>query len=537
MNRPVAHPRLPAGSNPKALGIPKPSGHAGPPKRPQSPQSPQSQPHAKADPSLLPPHANPIGSALALAGLGLTALFLHGDTPVQIATFAAWGVLASLAITIGMDLRLGIRNVVRTDLMALMALYFLTLTEFLVNQLQFNSVAGLVSTRTAVTACILAYAGLIVGRHLVSPTRKNPFQSLFLQPVPSAVLFSIFWACVILGYANMLLSVKGNVLVMLDYFCEPRFVQPWQRGRLGDWKAMLYELNMMLYLIPPLGGVLIARRRKYPFAQIFFVALGVAFTLFYGFSSGTRNIFASYLVTFLIGYVFAADRRRQGREIAIITILSAVAMVASTKLMLDFRDVGLKDYILKGYYATSASNTQEGQSLAVDNNLYAISRVAEYFPRHHDYTGFEIPYLALIHPIPRVLWPGKPEGMSFSVEDIFAAKDYTVATSVVGEEYMMHGYITCFLMSVFFGACCAWWNLLASPKNSEFGILVYASGFFSAVITMRSMGWFSTALLPTAAGLLLGFIFLRQNRSAAMHPTRSPRPPGPARPRIAPTPR
>jgi hypothetical protein len=233
---------------------------------------------------------------------------------------------------------------------------------------------------------------------------------------------------------------------------------------------------------------------------------------------------------FVIGYCFAANRR-QVKEIVIIALCSAVAVVVSTKVMLDFRDVGLKDYIAEGYYKEPAHTHQEGQALAVDNNLYAISRMVEYFPRHHAYTGMEIPYLALIHPIPRVLWPGKPQGMSISVEDIFGANGWTVATSVVGEEYIMHGIPAVFLMSVLFGACCAWWNLLASPKNSEFGILVYASGFFSAVITMRSMNWFSTALLPTLAGLLIGYFFLSRYRRARFEAQVA------ARGRIAPAPR
>ena len=409
-----------------------------------------------------------------------------------------------------MDLRRGIHNVVRTDWMALMSLYFLTLTEFLVSQGQFNAVAGMESTHTAVIACIIAYAGMVIGRHFIPPTRKHRLHALFQQPMPSSVLFSLFWACVIIGYLNMLIAVNFNFSDLVQYFMQPRFAQPWQRGRLGDWKAMLYELSMVLYLVPPLGGILLARRNKHPKFQVFLVMLGVLFTMFYGFSSGTRNVFASYLVTFLIGYVFASHRR-QTKELFTITALTVVALLVSTKVMLDFRDVGLKDYLLKGYYK-DASHTEEGQSLAVDNNLYAISRVAEYFPQHHAYTGMEIPYLALIHPIPRAIWPSKPEGMSFSVEDIFGAEGWTVATSVVGEEYMMHGYVAVFLMSLFFGACCAGWNLLASPKNSEFGILVYASGFFSAVITMRSMNWFSTALLPTLAGLVIGYLFLLRHR-------------------------
>jgi oligosaccharide repeat unit polymerase len=508
MNRAVARPNAP---RPRRAGPPSPAA-----------------PAAAAEKSDIPPHPERIGSILCIIGLAATAYLLRGPTPEDVARFGAYGALISLGVSMAVDSRRGFHNVVRTDVMALMSLYFLTLAEFLVSQGQYNSVAAMEPTRTAVLACLCAFAGMVAGRHLIKPTRKHPLQALFQQPVPSSVLFSIFWGCVIIGYLNMLIAVKFDFVSLVQFFMQPRFAQPWQRGRLGDWKAMLYELSMLLYLVPPLGGILLARRRKHSALGVGLVMLGVLFTLFYGFSSGTRNIFASYLVTFLIGYVFAA-KRSQTKEILVITACAVVALVFSTKVMLDFRDVGLADYITKGIYK-EASHTEEGQTLAVDNNLYAISRVAEYFPQHHAFTGMEIPYLAIIHPIPRVLWPGKPEGMSITVEDIFGANGWTVATSVVGEEYIMHGFIAVFLMSVFFGACCAWWNLLASPKNSEFGILVYASGFFSAVITMRSMNWFSTALLPTLAGLLLGYLFLRQHRNHAAEA------PGPQK-RIAPAPR
>jgi oligosaccharide repeat unit polymerase len=513
MNRPVANPRP---ARPRA---------APPPAQKVSSKKKDTE---KVDDADMAPHPSIAGSILCLVGLSATAVLLHGVTPVEIASSGAIGVLLSLLVSMAMDMHLGgIRNLIRTDLMALLALYFLTLAEFLFDQTAYNNMAKLEPTRIATLACICAYAGMIVGRHLVPPTKKNPFQALFQQPMPSPVLFAIFWTCFGIGYLNMLLAVHGNVIEMVEWFMTPRFTQPWQRGTLGDWKAMLYETSMILYLVPPLGGILIGRRRKYPVIQVFLVLLGVIFTLFYGFSSGTRNLFASYLVTFMIGYAFAADRSRKW-ELIILTVVCAVTEVGSAKIMLEFRDIGLLDYVRDGDYHASA-RPQGEQTLAVDHNLYAISRMVEYFPRHHAYTNFEIPYLALIHPIPRVLWPNKPEGMSISVEDVVAAEGWTVATSVVGEEWIMHGFIAVALMSMFFGACCAWWNLLASPKNSEFGILVYASGFFSAVITMRSMNWFSTALLPTLAGLFLGCLFLLMNRKKRLErPVHARRPPAPA---------
>ena len=46
-------------------------------------------------------------------------------------------------------------------------------------------------------------------------------------------------------------------------------------------------------------------------------------------------------------------------------------------------------------------------------------------------------------------------------------------------------------------------------ENSELGILIYASGFFAAVISMRSLFVFSTALLPTVAAVVVGSLVVR----------------------------
>ena len=69
---------------------------------------------------------------------------------------------------------------------------------------------------------------------------------------------------------------------------------------------------------------------------------------------------------------------------------------------------------------------------------------------------------------------------------------------------MSGGMIAVLVTALFFGLLTGWWNFLASARNSELGILIYASGFFASVISMRSLFVFTTALLPTAAALVIG---------------------------------
>jgi oligosaccharide repeat unit polymerase len=261
---------------------------------------------------------------------------------------------------------------------------------------------------------------------------------------------------------------------------------------------------MFIYLIPPLAGVIMGRRKRYGIFQLIAVALGALFVFFYGFTSGTRNLLASYLVTFLIGYAFALPKERR-KEIVPACIACAVILFVSTTIMLRFRNVGFKDWMKNG----PPNGAPDEKSLFVDYNLWAITQLVEVFPAKHDYLGWEVPYLALIRPIPRAIWPSKPEGMSLSIEDALGTEGMTVAASFAGEAYMAGGMIAVLACGIFFGAATGWWSHLSSPKNSEMGLLIYASGFFAAVISMRSLFVFTTALMPTVAGTVIAIYLVR----------------------------
>lgn len=438
-----------------------------------------------------------MGTLVALLGLGLTAMFMFGSQPSSLARFTAIGTLVSLGISVLWDLQKGPLNLVRADLMAAMAFYFLTLFEFMFPQPDFDDMIAIESTRTALYIVLVGMASLLIGRHLIRP-RRQPFETALTSEIPSIWLTTIFWGCLVVGFAHMMVAVDFDFMKMIDYFMAPRFSQPWSRGRLGDWKALFVELGMLIYLIPPLGGIILARRHRYRKDQIFTVSLGLLFVFFYGFSGGTRNIFAAYLVTFYIGYAFALPPERRGSLLPV-GIACAVAMFFATFMMLQFRSIGMKNWLTDAY---GPKETAE-QTLFVDYNLYAIAKLAEVFPHTWAYLGWEIPYQALIRPIPRAIWSGKPEGLSSTIEDALGVEGLTISASFAGEAYMSGGFVGVILGGLFFGAITGWWSFLSSPRNSELGILTYASGFFAAVISMRSLLVFTTALLPTLAAIVI----------------------------------
>ncbi|MGB3299480.1 MAG: hypothetical protein WBA76_14545, partial [Phormidesmis sp.] len=136
---------------------------------------------------------------------------------------------------------------------------------------------------------------------------------------------------------------------------------------------------------------------------------------------------------------------------------------------------------------------------AVDYNLASIGQVAEAMPENFPFLGKEIVVWSLVRPIPRAFWSGKPEGLSVSIEEIAGADGWTVAATYLGESYMMAGMAGVIATSLLFGAIAAWWNQMAMRQQSDYSLVVYALGFFAAGITMRSMFWFTTTILPVVA--------------------------------------
>ena len=472
-----------------------------------------------------------------LVGFIITAFALASTgtrpTSTEFANIAAIGVGCSLLLSFAFEARSGLRNLVRADLMGLLALYYLTLYEFLFPQPFFDAEVRFPdATYKAIWAVLLGMTGMVIGRHFV-PRGRQFFEQVMTRPTPPGLLVALFWASFILGYLHMLLGVNFDVVKMVDYMTRPRFEQPWGRGKFGDWKALINELALLLYFIPPLTALILARRERFSGWVVVTAVAGFAWTLFYGFTSGTRNLFGAYLVTFMIAFAFASPPERR-KQVALVCAACAGAFALATGAMLQMRTVGFQRW-WAGEYTTYAN--RQSTAVFVDDNLLAIAKITAFFPQQRQYLGLEIPYLAAVRPIPRAIWKGKPEGLSVSVEeDVFKMKGLTISSTFIGEGYMSGGLIGVTLFGVVLGALAGLWNRMASVKNGELGILIYASGFFAVVITMRSIMTLTTALLTPAAGIVAGMFLLKgakrifKGRAAparpAPRPASRPVPPG-----------
>jgi hypothetical protein len=158
--------------------------------------------------------------------------------------------------------------------------------------------------------------------------------------------------------------------------------------------------------------------------------------------------------------------------------------------MAELRTVGL------GNWEQAIERTDR---VFVDMNILNIAGLIQVFPDQQDYLGLEIPFIAAIRPIPRVLWAGKPEGLSISIEEVLGAQGWTLSATYVGELWMAGGLFAVILASLIFGAAGARWNRLGTVAQGNLDKIVFATGFFAAGICMRSFMSVAPAILPTLA--------------------------------------
>jgi hypothetical protein len=200
------------------------------------------------------------------------------------------------------------------------------------------------------------------------------------------------------------------------------------------------------------------------------------------------------------------------RHVLFLGVPMLVLLLLGISYMFEFRTIGLSNFS----FAESSIDT-----FFVDLNMINISRITEVFPSSYEFLGFEVPFNALIRPIPRVLWPGKPEGLSISIEEATGAiGGVTVSCTFVGEAYMSGGLLAVVFAGLLFGAAAEMWNRTGRDISSQFAQLLYVSGFLCAAVAMRSMLSTVPLMLPTLALWLYGKLWLpSRRRSAAGRPT------------------
>lgn len=443
----------------------------------------------------------------------LITVYPSGDA-YSMAYEAAWIMGIAIGITCLLEFKNNPANIIRVDVLMLVALYGLTLLEFLYPQPDFNFLVPADRMKPVNLVLAIGFTGIVIGRHF--PFRRYDTSRIQRVEMTPKLLIGAMLLCAFIGYFHMLWAVQFNPVQLIEEMLGPRFSQSWTRGRFGGGAELLHELGLLIYLIPAAAGVVHARKSMFSGPQLLVTYALFFLTLLYGFSSGTRNIFATYVITYVCAYIISSPGITKIRIIRMGIVYSLI-LLAATQVILEFRKEGLANYIARismEQKQESVDDTVSG-TLFVDYNLLTLAQTTKYFPRQADYLGLEVPYWALIKPIPRALWQSKPQGLSVSIENVRGTRGAEAATwsaTFLGEAYMAGGFASVGIAALFFGLLAAWWNKRFIASQSMYLNLLYASGIFAALISMRSLFWFTTAILPTLALIVYRQWFLRKRR-------------------------
>lgn len=442
---------------------------------------------------------SPASTTLLLASLIFLFLFGEGESAYDWAQQAAVGVGAGLAVGFLFELKSGLRNLFRIDVFCLVGLYGLTLAEFLLPQPDFNRMLTADQARQGLVLVYLGFGSLSIGRHFLAMNQEEVPAHLQLPSLSPNLMLLVAFGAFFVGHLYMFLAVGFDPFALFHHLVGPRWGVPWERGRYGTLATLLNELALINYVIPPVVGMAWAKRKEYTSIQLFALSFLFLLAMFIAFSRGTRYVIAIYLATFAISHIFSLSRLK----VWYVGIFSAAVMglfIFGAFHMLEFRNMGLKAYLESESYASE----EVRDTLFIDYNLVSIGLLADRFPGEYHFLGFEVAYWAIIKPIPRGLWPGKPKGLSLDIEQALGDEQRTIAATFIGEAYMGGGEIGVVLAGLFFGFLTAWWNRLAAGSQSTLSLLSYATGFFGGIICMRSMFWLTTGILPTIALIFFG---------------------------------
>jgi len=182
----------------------------------------------------------------------------------------------------------------------LVALYGLTFLEFLFPQSDMFAPVSLGDAKN--------------GRMLYSSVLPDAIGVISLNPAPGRWRLFL-WPHT--GYYDLLVTPICDVCGLLAHFRSSPFRSD-RNGpanvttsrlavlgprRYGDLYSLFYELGMLIYLVPPIAGLVFARKREFNVIQKIVAGLIVGFIFYYGFSSGTRNVMVTYVITFVVAYL------------------------------------------------------------------------------------------------------------------------------------------------------------------------------------------------------------------------------------------
>lgn len=309
----------------------------------------------------------------------------------------------------------------------------------------------------------------------------------------SRTLFGAALIAFLLGMFHFAFSSGFDPITMIDGLLACRFCAPWSRGAMGGSEAFIEHLSYFGYVLPSLT-VLIAHQDGWRSPRaLSAIATSVVMIAFLS-QEGGRRIIGVVVGSALIAWLLLQSRIRL--KVAVAALIVVACLLVLMEVMLQYRSVGLSAY------GEKLEPEPEGVLLRVDDNILRLFQITKLFPDVHPYVNLGPVIYALVRPVPRLFWEGKPVDPGYDLAALVGEEGVSLTHSVVGEFYAMHGLSVVLMGGIFFGRLANMWNKLLTLDGGVGKSLTYGLGIMALFAALRSM----QDLVIMSYGLLAWFV-------------------------------
>jgi hypothetical protein len=322
------------------------------------------------------------------------------------------------------------------------------------------------------------------------------------QPLNTKNLFAAAVLTFCLGMFNFAFTSGFDPSVMIDGLSACRFCAPWSRGAFGGTDAFAEHLQYFGYVLPSLT-VMIAQQSNWLRVRTVVVATMSGVMMAFLAQGGGRRVIGVMVGAALIAWMLFQARIKA--RVIIGGLVVVACLLFGMEEMLRYRSTG--------FGGESASLAQEAEisRLHVDDNFLRLSQIVHLFPDIQPYANLQPLLYAVVRPIPRVLWEGKPSDPGYDFTTLVGQSGLSMSQSMVGELYAMRGLLAVMIGGLFFGRLANMWNKLLLVQGGAARPMTYGLGVMVAFAALRSMqemvlmsygllGWFVIArLLPNSS--------------------------------------
>lgn len=291
--------------------------------------------------------------------------------------------------------------------------------------------------------------------------------------------FKVAIVCFLIGVFYFLFKAGFDPEVVIDSFTVGRWDAVWSRtGPEGGWDAFVEHLSYFGMLLPCLAVVIGRRAGWLDLKTITCWVLSISYAAFQAQGGNRRYVgvmFGAAIVVWLL------SSSRLGLKQQVVVVAYAAALLVAMNLMLAYRGGGVASFGEEDDVLFESVG-----EVRVDDNFLRLAQSVHLVPAYEPYVWYDYAWFALIRPIPRVFWPGKPLAPNFRIMD-YINTGASLSSSVVGEFYVSGGLLAVLVGGWFYGrlGLCAR-SLLAGERTLTSDML-YSTWLMALFAGCRSM--------------------------------------------------